>query len=156
METEEIINKLAERLESVREAMSYTDCNCNRHENKLVNWKKHDPECVVYMLGAYIQRCLLHTGILFRIAQEKIISIRDDELCHYKDKSSPLHSSKYHSGKICIEEGCNKPAGTYWNINLCSECTILKIDMIIMISNGLLARFDSIRETTEHVEETGN
>ncbi len=32
------------------------------------------------------------------------------------------YSSKYHTGKICINAGCKSPAGTAWTKLWCASC----------------------------------
>jgi len=48
----------------------------------------------------------------------------------YNDKSDPGNGPKYHTGKPCIERGCERPAGTYWSPLWCVECNIERIDRI--------------------------
>ncbi len=37
------------------------------------------------------------------------------------DIRHPGYSPEYHTGKSCIEIGCNKPAGTAWTPYWCAE-----------------------------------
>ena len=37
----------------------------------------------------------------------------------YEDPDHEWNSSKFHTGKMCIEPGCNKPAGTKWGKYWC-------------------------------------
>lgn len=40
-------------------------------------------------------------------------------LSRYADPNDPANGPKYHSGKPCIELGCEKPAGTAWSPHWC-------------------------------------
>lgn len=33
-----------------------------------------------------------------------------------------VYGPKYHTGKPCIEDGCNDPAGTAWSSYRCAQC----------------------------------
>lgn len=46
----------------------------------------------------------------------------------YKDPNHPGNSSKYKTGKKCID--CNKEAGTQWSELWCFECNVKRIDKI--------------------------
>ena len=37
------------------------------------------------------------------------------------DPQSRGNSPAYHTGKKCAKRGCNRPAGTVWNEDLCME-----------------------------------
>ena len=37
------------------------------------------------------------------------------------DLRHPGYSKKYHTGKKCIEPGCNEPAGTLWGYYWCPK-----------------------------------
>jgi len=55
----------------------------------------------------------------------------------FEDLNDEGNSSKYHSGKLCIE-GCGKPAGTAWSPLWCVECNILRMKRITESLNKLL------------------
>jgi hypothetical protein len=40
------------------------------------------------------------------------------------------NSPKYHTGKKCIENGCDKPAGTAWSPYWCAECNEHRLNRI--------------------------
>jgi len=47
----------------------------------------------------------------------------------YADPNDERNSSKYHTGKSCIE-GCGRPAGTAWGKHWCFECNVKRINRI--------------------------
>lgn len=48
----------------------------------------------------------------------------------YNDLTCEGNSEKYHTGKHCIEPGCNEPAGTAWSPYWCVKHNIERIDRI--------------------------
>jgi hypothetical protein len=48
----------------------------------------------------------------------------------YKDPNAEGNSAKYHTGKPCIEPGCNEPAGTGWGPHWCFKHNVERIDRI--------------------------
>ena len=48
----------------------------------------------------------------------------------YNDKNDKGNSSKYHTGKVCIEKDCVKPAGTAWGIYWCFDHNVERMDML--------------------------
>ena len=52
----------------------------------------------------------------------------------YNDPDAKGNSPKYHTGKKCITEGCENPAGTAWSKHWCFECNVKRIGGI---SNSL-------------------
>jgi hypothetical protein len=57
----------------------------------------------------------------------------------YDDKDSPGNSSKYHTGKLCIE-GCGRLAGTAWSPHWCFECNVKRIKRIEESFNDLIRK----------------
>lgn len=49
--------------------------------------------------------------------------------CH-RDPSDPLNGPQYHSGKPCIEDGCDEPAGTVWAPFWCQKCNAARMERI--------------------------
>jgi len=47
----------------------------------------------------------------------------------YNDPCDAGNSSKYHTGKVCVECG-ESPAGTAWSPYYCFECNVERIDRI--------------------------
>lgn len=60
----------------------------------------------------------------------------------YKDPNHPLNSSKYHTGKHCIEKGCENPAGTNWSPFWCVEHNIERLDRITNTLEAELKRYE--------------
>lgn len=48
----------------------------------------------------------------------------------YEDPSHDGNSSRHHTGKPCIEAGCNEPAGTTWSPLWCQACNAKRIKRI--------------------------
>ena len=48
----------------------------------------------------------------------------------YADPAHPGNSAKYHTGKECVEPGCNRPAGTQWSKHWCFECNVVRMRRI--------------------------
>jgi hypothetical protein len=48
----------------------------------------------------------------------------------YRDPNDPLNGEKYQTGELCIEPGCNAPAGTAWSPLWCQKHNAERIDRI--------------------------
>lgn len=48
----------------------------------------------------------------------------------YRDTNDPLNGSEYRSGRVCIEQGCDEPAGTAWSHLWCVKHNIERMDRI--------------------------
>lgn len=48
----------------------------------------------------------------------------------YQDKNNPGNGPEYHTGKPCIEEDCENPAGTWWSPLWCFECNVKRFDRL--------------------------
>ena len=48
----------------------------------------------------------------------------------YKDPKHIGNSEKYHTGKKCIEPGCDNLAGTAWSPFWCFTCNVKRIEKI--------------------------
>ena len=48
----------------------------------------------------------------------------------YADPSHPGNSPKHLTGKLCVERGCGKPAGTAWSPYWCMACNVKRFDRI--------------------------
>jgi hypothetical protein len=48
----------------------------------------------------------------------------------YDDPNDPGNGLQYHTGKKCIEPGCDKPAGTAWGPSRCFEHNVERINRI--------------------------
>ncbi len=49
---------------------------------------------------------------------------------NYADPTHIGNNTGYHTGKACIEDGCNEPAGTLWGPYWCFKHNIKRIDRI--------------------------
>lgn len=56
----------------------------------------------------------------------------------HADPRDPLNAASYHTGKPCIEEGCDRPAGTHWSPLWCQPCNTVRMDRISASLNDLL------------------
>jgi hypothetical protein len=48
----------------------------------------------------------------------------------YQDPNDPRNGAAYHTGKRCVEHGCENPAGTAWSPHWCHLCNVQRIDRI--------------------------
>jgi hypothetical protein len=48
----------------------------------------------------------------------------------YEDPNHPWNGLKYRSGQLCIERGCNNPAGTAWSPYWCQPCNAKRMNSI--------------------------
>ena len=48
----------------------------------------------------------------------------------YADPADRLNGEEYHSGKPCIENGCDNPAGTAWSPLWCQPCNVKRMERI--------------------------
>lgn len=48
----------------------------------------------------------------------------------FEDPMNEGNGTAYHTGKSCIEEGCDRPAGTAWSPSWCFECNVIRIRRI--------------------------
>jgi hypothetical protein len=51
-------------------------------------------------------------------------------LIAFEDPNHEGNSPKYHTGKPCIEPGCDKPAGTWWSPYWCFEHNVERIKRV--------------------------
>ena len=61
----------------------------------------------------------------------------------YNDKECEGNSSIHHTGKKCIEKGCNNPAGTAWSPHWCVDCNIKRINRINKSLEEIMNKFNS-------------
>ena len=61
----------------------------------------------------------------------------------YNDPDDPGNGPKYHTGKPCIEAGCDKPAGTAWSTFWCFECNVKRIDRITRNLEALASKAEA-------------
>jgi hypothetical protein len=48
----------------------------------------------------------------------------------FEDPNHEGNSPKYHTGKPCMTQGCDKPAGTWWSPYWCFEHNVERIKRI--------------------------
>lgn len=48
----------------------------------------------------------------------------------FEDPAHPGNSSRHHTGKRCVESGCDRPAGTHWSPLWCFEHNVERIKRI--------------------------
>ncbi len=48
----------------------------------------------------------------------------------WADADDPRNGSDQHTGKPCIEKGCDNPAGTAWSPHWCFPCNVERIQRI--------------------------
>jgi len=53
-----------------------------------------------------------------------------NKLKAFEDPQNPGNGKEYHTGKKCIEKGCDRPAGTWWSPCWCFECNVQRIKRI--------------------------
>lgn len=56
----------------------------------------------------------------------------------FDDPQHPGNSSEYHTGKPCIEKGCDRPAGTRWSRFWCQPCNAARMHRIDASLKGLV------------------
>ena len=59
----------------------------------------------------------------------------------YEDPHHPGNSAKHHTGKPCIEAGCNKPAGTMWSPHWCFKHNVERMKHIDRQMEDISASF---------------
>lgn len=48
----------------------------------------------------------------------------------YEDPNNPNNSATHHTGKECIELGCENPAGTAWSPHWCWQCNAKRLERV--------------------------
>jgi hypothetical protein len=66
----------------------------------------------------------------------------------YNDPECEGNSAKYHTGKRCIESGCNEPAGTAWGPYWCVKHNVERLNRVSTEIAQLRAAFGR-RESEE-------
>lgn len=62
----------------------------------------------------------------------------------FEDPHDPLNSDKYHTGKKCIEKGCQNLAGTHWSKYWCQPCNAQRLTRITNNLENELNRLEGI------------
>jgi hypothetical protein len=63
----------------------------------------------------------------------------------YDDPSDPHNGPQHHTGKPCIERGCNNPAGTAWSPFWCQPCNAKRMDRISASLDRVLYEPDGVQ-----------
>ncbi len=71
----------------------------------------------------------------------------------YRDPNHPLNSAEYHTGKRCIEKGCEKPAGTSWSPFWCAEHNAERLDRITNALEAELKRYEDFAAATKETSQ---
>lgn len=48
----------------------------------------------------------------------------------FDDPNDERNSASYHTGKTCVESGCDLPAGTAWSPHWCFACNVKRMQRI--------------------------
>jgi hypothetical protein len=63
----------------------------------------------------------------------------------HHDPHAPENGPKYHTGKLCIEPGCDDPAGTAWGPYWCQRHNAERLDRISANLDRMLAEMEPVR-----------
>jgi hypothetical protein len=66
----------------------------------------------------------------------------------YQNPEDPLNGPQYHTGKPCIEKGCERPAGTAWGRFWCQSCNSARMNRIGSFLEAEVARYDAAQQAT--------
>lgn len=70
----------------------------------------------------------------------------------YEDPNNKGNSSKYHTGKPCIEPGCNEPAGTAWGPYWCQKHNAERLNRISEQLEKISISFGTEDQNNTHVK----
>ena len=59
----------------------------------------------------------------------------------YSDQNHQGNGKEYHTGKLCVEEGCDNPAGTAWSPYFCFACNVKRINRINRQFDALIGKY---------------
>lgn len=62
----------------------------------------------------------------------------------FEDPKDPLNGPAYHTGKLCVQPGCRRPAGTNWSAFLCQPCNAERMARITRTLEHELARLEGL------------
>jgi hypothetical protein len=65
----------------------------------------------------------------------------------FEDPNNPGNGPEYHTGKDCIEPGCNNPAGTAWSPWWCFKCNVERIRRISGQLEAIVANMEKCDES---------
>lgn len=64
----------------------------------------------------------------------------------YNDPNHPGNGLKYHTRKLCIEDGCFRVAGTMWGPYWCFKHNVERIDRIDKALEAMIDEFSRRKE----------
>lgn len=59
----------------------------------------------------------------------------------YQDPNHAGNNARHLSGKVCIEQGCGKAAGTAWSPFWCFACNVKRMDRISASMESMLKEY---------------
>ena len=62
----------------------------------------------------------------------------------FDDPQSPGNGPKHHTGKPCIERGCDAPAGTAWSQYWCFKHNVERMNRISASLKRIIRDFDKL------------
>lgn len=65
----------------------------------------------------------------------------------FDDPLDPLNGAEHHTGRPCIEPGCERPAGTWWSPHWCQPCNAERLRRISSHLDDILRRLKKKEET---------
>lgn len=60
----------------------------------------------------------------------RVVDPLKENMERYQDPSDPLNAASYHTGKKCVERGCDRSAGTHWSKFWCQPCNAARLGRI--------------------------
>jgi len=66
----------------------------------------------------------------------------------FEDPDDPRNGPKFHTGRKCIERGCDKPAGTYWSHLWCFEHNVARMNNISASLNSMVADLHARKDSS--------
>ena len=60
----------------------------------------------------------------------------------YQDPNDSLNGAQHHTGKKCVERGCDRPAGTHWSKFWCQPCNAARMGRISGILEQEVSRYE--------------
>lgn len=77
-----------------------------------------------------LQRAAVSADAILTETKEKEMKAEEKKLDAFEDPDHKGNSEKYHTGKICIEDGCDNKAGTAWSPYWCFKCNVTRMNSI--------------------------
>ena len=61
----------------------------------------------------------------------------------FEDPDHAGNGPEHHTGEPCVEQGCERPAGTWWSPLWCHECNVVRMRRISRNLEGILADLEA-------------